>query len=280
VYRPAPGQISTTELDIKKMYRLNHVFGMCEDLAPREEDLGHRLALLKKQRAALQARRDRRTVKVSKCAETYIEFFRLYEEYDPVIPSTTGCTDTSAWVLDVWDRETERQACEAQPRRIARWAFSGWELLKDPVGRDHFHAFLEREYATENLLFVEAVWQLKKLPVCEVGAECSMIWSQFLGPQAEHPVNVDSQSYRVTEENMRDPDRWSFDIACAHLYYLMTSDSYSRYLRSSHYKDFLEAAKKKTVKSFPLPLPKLSSAKQNIINAKEQIKDGLAINSF
>merc|ERR1712080_141605 len=115
------------ELDIKKMYRLNHVFGMCEDLAPREEDLGHRLALLKKQRAALQARRDRRTVKVSKCAETYIEFFRLYEEYDPVIPSTTGCTDTSAWVLDVWDRETERQACEAQPRRIARWAFSGWE---------------------------------------------------------------------------------------------------------------------------------------------------------
>ena len=73
--------------------------------------------------------------------------------------------------------------------------------------------------------------------------------------------------------------RWSFDIACAHLFYLMTSDSYSRsihqqnnkarqgcilfifrYIRSSHYKDLAETAKKKTGKSFAIP--KLSSAKQ------------------
>ena len=46
--------------------------------------------------------------------------------------------------------------------------FSGWELLKDPDGRDHFLSFLEKEYATENLLFVESVWHLKKLPASEV----------------------------------------------------------------------------------------------------------------
>ena len=51
-----------------------------------------------------------------------------------------------------------------------------------------------------------------------------------------------------------------------------------RYIRSSHYKEFLDTAKKKSVKSFTIP--KLSSAKQNIINAKSQIKDGLTINSF
>ena len=45
---------------------------------------------------------------------------------------------------------------------------TGWELLKDPAGRDHFLSFLEKEYATENLLFVESVWHLKKLPVSEV----------------------------------------------------------------------------------------------------------------
>ena len=45
---------------------------------------------------------------------------------------------------------------------------SGWELLKDPAGRDHFLSFLEKEYATENLLFVESVWHLKKLPASEV----------------------------------------------------------------------------------------------------------------
>jgi len=44
---------------------------------------------------------------------------------------------------------------------------------------------------------------------------------------------------------MNAPDRWTFDDAAAHLFYLMTSDSYSRYLRSAHYKDFLEGARKK-----------------------------------
>ena len=36
-------------------------------------------------------------------------------------------------------------------------------MLKDPIGHDHFKAYLEKEYATENLLFVEAVWKMKKL---------------------------------------------------------------------------------------------------------------------
>ena len=29
----------------------------------------------------------------------------------------------------------------------------GWELLKDPAGRDHFLSFLEREYATGTQLY-------------------------------------------------------------------------------------------------------------------------------
>ena len=51
-----------------------------------------------------------------------------------------------------------------------------------------------------------------------------------------------------------------------------------RYVRSSHYKDFLENAKKKNGKSFTMP--KLSTAKLNIVNAKETIKVGLSNNSF
>ena len=91
--------------------------------------------------------------------------------------------------------------------------------------------------------------------------ECQKIWQQFLAPGAEMLVNVDSTSHNITRQNMQNPDRWTFDVAAAHLYYLMTSDSYSRYLRASHYKDFLEGAKKKNTRTFNLP--KLTSAKLN-----------------
>ena len=84
---------------------------------------------------------------------------------------------------------------------------SGRELLRDPIGRDHFLAFLEKEYATENLLFVEAVWKMKRLPAKEVADACGKIWARFMAPHAEIPVNVDSKSYKITQENMRNPDR-------------------------------------------------------------------------
>ena len=33
-------------------------------------------------------------------------------------------------------------------------------------------------------------------------------WELIFHPQADHPVNVDSKSYKITEENMAHPDRW------------------------------------------------------------------------
>ena len=58
--------------------------------------------------------------------------------------------------------------------------------------------------------------------------ECHRIWNNFLATGADMLVNVDSKSHKITEGNMGNPDRWTFDVAAAHLYYLMTSDSYSR----------------------------------------------------
>merc|ERR1712018_45102 len=114
---------------------------------------------------------------------------------------------------------------------------------------------------TENLFFVEAVWKMNKMAQKDVAEECKRIWQQFLAPGAEMLVNIDAKSYSMTKQNMSDPDRWTFDVAVAHLYYLMTSDSYTRYLRSSFYKGFLEGAKKKNSRSFNLS--KLTSAKLN-----------------
>lgn len=41
---------------------------------------------------------------------------------------------------------------EVPMRRCKRWAFSMRELLKDPMGREQFAKFLEKEYSYENLL--------------------------------------------------------------------------------------------------------------------------------
>ena len=37
------------------------------------------------------------------------------------------------------------------PKRVRRWAFSLNELLRDPIGRDQFVKFLDKEYSGENL---------------------------------------------------------------------------------------------------------------------------------
>ena len=135
------------------------------------------MALLKRrmrdEAANLKSRVDKRAIKVSKCAETYIEFFSLHHEYDAFLvasepPNPWITESTELW--EMYEKCTRDQVAE---RRVRRWAFSCWDLLRDPVGHDHFRAFLEKEYATENLFFVEAVWKMKKL-ASKVHNECTV----------------------------------------------------------------------------------------------------------
>ena len=82
MYRPPPGQINTTEMDIKKMYRLNHIFGQEQQGPVGERSM---ISQLRKKKQAWQSRKEKRAVRVSKCGETHIEYFKLYEEYDPLL---------------------------------------------------------------------------------------------------------------------------------------------------------------------------------------------------
>ncbi|XP_071454864.1 regulator of G-protein signaling 7 [Hetaerina americana] len=199
---------------------------------------------LRKDIEGLRHRLDRRNFKVSKVAEAYISYFEQYVEYDPFFTATES---PNPWLTDNPDYwEQEKTAKEIPTRRVKRWAFGLHELLRDPVGRDHFIRFLDKEFSGENLKFWEAVQDLKSLPQSEVQARVEEIWSEFLAPDASCPINVDSRSNELTKRNMKSPDRWTFDTAAAHVYHLMKSDSYSRYLRSEMYKEFLSGAKKKT----------------------------------
>lgn len=106
---------------------------------------------------------------------------------------------------------------------------------------------------TQTLRFWESVQRMKTLPQSGVKDAVNNIWREFLGPDAPCPVNVDSKSVelaRLAVHSTDGPNRWCFDVAASHVYHLMKSDSYSRYLRSDMYKEYLNGSKKK-VKSIP-----------------------------
>lgn len=169
-------------------------------------------------------------------------------EYDYFLVSPE---QSNPWLTDnpeFW--EQEKQTKDISARRVKRWSFCLQEVLQDPAGREHFMKFLEKEFSGENLKFWEAVQELKALPQSAVQAKVDEIWNEYLAPDASCPINVDSHSYETTKKNMENPDRWVFDGAAAHVYHLMKSDSYSRYLRSEMYKDFLNNSKKKVIQPF------------------------------
>lgn len=107
-----------------------------------------------------------------------IGYFEQYMEYDPFF---TQPELTNPWISDspeMWEQEKlayviniERQFFmislfhskymylpiyrkEISTRRVKRWAFSLQELLQDPVGREQFIRFLDKEFSGENLKYV------------------------------------------------------------------------------------------------------------------------------
>ncbi|KAJ8986258.1 hypothetical protein NQ317_009967 [Molorchus minor] len=271
VHRPMPGCVNTTEIDIKKACQMNkpihgvkNIHLVPPKLSPSTSGLPPKNAMeqLRKQIDLLNIRLDRRNIKMSKVAESFVAHCEQYLEYDSFFV-TPECPNP--WISDSPDLwEQEKVAKDISARRVKRWAFSLQELLQDPVGRELFVRFLEKEFSGENLRFWEAVQELKALPQSQVQNKAKEIWEEFLAPDASCPINVDSRSYELTKKNMEVLDRWSFDCAAAHVYHLMKSDSYSRYLRSEMYKEFLNGSKKKTSVKGIRSIVSFSARKDNI----------------
>lgn len=107
------------------------------------------LDVVKKQIALLKTRLDRRNIKVSKVADACISYFEQYLEYDYFFVAPEYA---NPWISDnpeLW--EQEKQAKDISARRVKRWAFNLKELLQDPIGREHFIKFLDKEFSGENL---------------------------------------------------------------------------------------------------------------------------------
>uniref|UniRef100_A0A3B3YZJ5 Regulator of G protein signaling 7b n=1 Tax=Poecilia mexicana TaxID=48701 RepID=A0A3B3YZJ5_9TELE len=255
VHRPVPGCVNTTEVDIKKSSRMKNphktrksVYGLQNDIrthspthTPTPEAKQPTKEELQEQITFWQLQLDRHRLKMSKVAESLLGYTEQYVEYDPCLmpqdPSNPWISDdTTLWELEV--------SKEPGQQRVKRWAFGIDEVLKDPVGREQFLKFLESEFSSENLRFWLAVQELKKRPIREVPTRVQEIWQEFLAPGAPSAINVDSKSYDKTTQNVKDPGRYAFEDAQEHIYKLMKSDSYSRFIRSSAYQELLQAKKK------------------------------------
>ncbi|KAF6736308.1 Regulator of G-protein signaling 7 [Oryzias melastigma] len=261
VHRPVPGCVNTTEVDIKKSSRMKNphktrksVYGLQNDIRthspthtpapeakqPTEEELQQQITFW-------QLQLDRHRLKMSKVAESLVGYTEQYFEYDPFL---TPPDPSNPWISDdttLWELEASK---EPGQQRVKRWAFGIDEVLKDPVGREQFLKFLESEFSSENLRFWLAVQELKKRPIREVPTRVQEIWQEFLAPGAPSAINVDSKSYDKTTQNVKDPGRYAFEDAQEHIYKLMKSDSYSRFIRSSAYQELLQAKKKKSKNLF------------------------------
>uniref|UniRef100_A0AAY5EFL6 Regulator of G protein signaling 7b n=1 Tax=Electrophorus electricus TaxID=8005 RepID=A0AAY5EFL6_ELEEL len=204
VHRPVPGCVNTTEVDIKKSSRMKN---------------------------------PHKTRKVA----YLLGYTEQHVDYDPFLltpdPSNPWISDDTTF----WELEASKEPTQS---RVKRWGFGIDEVLKDPAGREQFLKFLESEFSSENLSFWLAVQELKRRPVKEVPCRVQEIWQEFLAPGAPSAINLDSKSYDKTTQNVKDPGRYSFEDAQEHIYKLMKSDSYSRFIRSSVYQELLQAKKK------------------------------------
>ncbi|XP_063296449.1 regulator of G-protein signaling 6 isoform X2 [Pelobates fuscus] len=255
VHRPVPGCVNTTEMDIRKCRRMKNpqkvkksVYGVSEDSQSQSpvHMASHVIRKttkddLKKQIHFLHVQLDRHCLKMSKVADSFIAYSEQYTDYDPFL---SPADPSNPWISDdatFWDSEVSK---EPSQQRVKRWGFSLDEMLKDPVGRDQFLRFLESEFSSENLRFWVVVQDLKKQPLHEVPKRVEEIWQEFLAPGAQSAINLDSHSFERTSQNVKDPGRYTFEDAQEHIYKLMKSDSYARFLRSQAYQDLLLMKKK------------------------------------
>ncbi|KAF6029030.1 hypothetical protein EB796_012661 [Bugula neritina] len=237
LHRPAPGCISTTEVDRRKLNRMKpkilpyFIRGCPDPKGSPTESLKGQIEFLKRQL-------DRRRQKLSKVYESLKNYSNLYNEFDEMLtPSDQG----SPWIVentDFWDSEASNAV--VSQRRYKRWEISITELLKDPVGYHQFAKFLQKEFSAENLDFYADCRQVKALPMSQVPQKVAEIYQLYLVEDAKYLINVDAQvAEQVRKSTCEGGGRYSFDPAEEHIFNLMKNDSYTRFIRSDDYKDYV-----------------------------------------
>uniref|UniRef100_A0AAZ3S0M4 Regulator of G protein signaling 6 n=1 Tax=Oncorhynchus tshawytscha TaxID=74940 RepID=A0AAZ3S0M4_ONCTS len=253
-----PGCVNTTEMDIRKCRRMRNpqrvkksVYGLIDE--GQSQSPVHTPSQIARKGTKADVEKEVLLfvfLDSSQCpsltivccvAFSLMSYTEQYQEYDPFVMSPEPSNPWTSDDLSFWDLEASKDPSQ---QRVRKWGFSLDEALKDPAGQDQFLKFLESEFSSENLQFWLAVQDLKRQPLENVAERAQEIWTEFLAEGASSSINLDSHSYERTSANLKDPGRYSYEDAQDHIYKLMKSDSYTRYLRSNAYQELLMAWKK------------------------------------
>uniref|UniRef100_A0A7N6FFU2 Regulator of G protein signaling 11 n=1 Tax=Anabas testudineus TaxID=64144 RepID=A0A7N6FFU2_ANATE len=183
----------------------------------------------------------RNRVKSSICLEGFVKYSEQYQNHDPIMQ---GCLPSNPWISDDTAHWTMNAQIVAVPTRlrVERWSFSFMELLSDPMGRQEFMTYLEKEFSAENLCFWQACEDIRHGENSKIVEKVDEVYKSFLAPGAARWVNIDSKTMDKTLEGIKHPHHFVMDDAQMHIYFLMKKDSYPRYLKSDLYKNLLAKA--------------------------------------
>ncbi|VDK89570.1 unnamed protein product, partial [Onchocerca ochengi] len=181
---------------------------------------------LKQEISALEARLTKNVLKTSKVVEKqvfhlifYLQYFDHRRVFDPFLIQPGTAADQfqshpNPWISDTVDYwQHDKITGDISMRRLKLWEESFEELLCDEIGRETLQKFSDKEYSGENLRFW---WQVQKLRKCAcrmVPVLVTEIYNEFIDKNATSPVNIDCKVMEQTEENLKNPNRWSFDEA-------------------------------------------------------------------
>ncbi|XP_048665166.1 regulator of G-protein signaling 7 isoform X4 [Marmota marmota marmota] len=213
VHRPVPGCVNTTEVDIKKSSRMRNPHKTRKSVYGLQNDI------------------------------------RSHSPTHTPTPETKPPTeDELHQQIKYWQIQLDRHRLKMSKVADSLLSYTEQYVEYDPflVPPDPSNPWLSDDTTFWELeaRFWLAVEDLKKRPIREVPSRVQEIWQEFLAPGAPSAINLDSKSYDKTTQNVKEPGRYTFEDAQEHIYKLMKSDSYPRFIRSSAYQELLQAKKK------------------------------------
>jgi len=151
------------------------------------------------------------------------------------------------------------------------------KFLTSAPGREAFRDFVVREFSVENLLFVEAVTQLRGRQLISK-EDVQNLYDEYIATSAPNQVNLPCIVVQRLEARMKEGDEvvdaGQFDEAREHVMKLMQRDAYRRFQKTSEWHQHVGSFAKD--KDVPLLHPDIASitAKPHASSDDESVDSG------